>query len=253
MASTPPLRTERKRIGILGGISPESTRMYYDHIIKAYYMREKDYHYPEIVLYSLDFQKFTDLENERDTEGYVREIGAGIGALASAGADFAIMAANSPHAVFDQVASQTTIPMLSIVEVTANHAQRLGLRNLLLLGIKFTMQSTFYQQGCRQRGLRVCLPTAEEQDEIDRIIFEELAVGVVKEESRERLLAMISRHEVDGVILGCTELPLILRPEDTTVPLLNTLALHAEAALDYALGADMSIGVQGSTKEGGST
>jgi aspartate racemase len=241
-----PQRREAKRIGILGGISPESTRMYYDHIIEAYYMREQDYHSPEIVIYSLDFQRFTDLENSGDTGGYIREIMTGITALQNAGAEFAIMAANSPHAVFDRVSEQANIPLLSIVEITAEHARREGLRSLLLLGIKFTMQSSFYQEACRKRGLHLTVPTLDEQDEIERIIFEELALGIVRAGSRERLLAVVSRYDVDGVILGCTELPLILGPEDTMVRLLNTLELHAEAALDYALGAETSLGVRGS-------
>jgi aspartate racemase len=239
-----PRRREAKRIGILGGISPESTRLYYDHIIEAYYMREQDYHYPEIVIYSLDFQRFTDLENSRDTGGYIREIMTGITALQNAGAEFAIMAANSPHAVFDPVSRQASIPLLSIVEITAERARREGLRSLLLLGIKFTMHSSFYQEACRKRGLHLTVPALDEQDEIERIIFEELALGIVRAGSRERLLAIISRYNVEGVILGCTELPLILGPEDTTVPLLNTMQLHAEAALDYALGKTAPISLQ---------
>jgi aspartate racemase len=233
--TTPPRPVAKKRIGILGGISPESTRLYYDHIIKQYLVREQDHYYPEVVIFSLDFQRFTDLETAGDTEGYVREIMTGIRALQNAGADFAIMAANSPHAVFDQVASQAAIPMLSIVEVTVDQAQRMGLRSLLLMGIKFTMQSSFYQQACQQRGIDVSVPASKEQDQIERIIFEELAIGVIREESRDRLLTIVERYDVEGVILGCTELPMILEPEDSTRPLLNTLALHAEAALDYAL------------------
>jgi aspartate racemase len=225
-----------KKIGILGGISPESTTKYYDLIIKKYYARERNYHYPEIVIYSLDFQRFTDFENKRDKQGYVEEIMTGITALQNAGVDFIIMAANSPHAVFDEVKKRAAVPLLSIVEVTAEHAQLQGFRNLLLLGIKFTMQSSFYQTACQELGIRVTVPTIEEQDEIDRIIFEELAIGVFRAESKNRLLGIVSSYDVDGVILGCTELPLLLKQQDTNVSLLNTLELHAEAALDYALG-----------------
>jgi len=226
-----------KRIGILGGISPESTRLYYERIVQAYHARQGDYYYPEIVIFSLNFQRFTDLENRGDTEGYVGEIMAGVEALQRAGVDFALMAANSPHAAFELISQRASVPLLSIVDVTLDHAQRLGLKGLLLLGIKFTMQASFYPEACARRGIELLVPAEEEQDEIDRIIFQELAVGRVLPASRARLLQIIAGYDVEGAILGCTELPMILRPEDTPLPLLNTLALHAEAALDDALGA----------------
>ena len=224
-----------KRIGILGGISAESTIEYYSRMVKKYFERRRDYYYPEIVIFSLNFQRFTDFENSGDRDGYVGEIMTGIRTLEDAQADFILMAANSPHAVFDEVEARATVPMISIVQVTARRAARQGLKRLLLLGIKFTMQSSFYREACSELGIDVVVPSAAEHDEINHIIFEELARGIFKPETRERLLDMISRYPVDGVILGCTELPLILKQEDTSVPLLDTLDLHTEAALDYAL------------------
>jgi aspartate racemase len=224
-----------KRIGILGGISAESTIRYYDRIIKGYFERRRDYYYPETVIFSLDFQRFTDLEDKRDKDGYVAEIMSGVAALERAGAEFVIMAANSPHAVFDEIEKLAKVPLLSIVKVTARHAERQGLRKLLLLGIKFTMQASFYRDACREFGIEVVVPSGEEQDEVNRIIFEELTRGIVRGESRRRLLEIINKYPVDGVILGCTELPLLLRQKDSPVTLLDTLELHAEAALDFAL------------------
>jgi aspartate racemase len=160
--------------------------------------------FPEIVIYSLNFQRFTDLEDSGDTQGYVQEIVAGIHALHSAGADFVLMAANSPHAVFDQVREQAGVDLLSIVDVTLDRAQQQGMGTLLLLGIKFTMQSSFYGQACAARGIRLLVPTGEEQDEVNRIIFEELAIGRVLPKSKARLLAIVHDYEVDGVIMGCT-------------------------------------------------
>jgi aspartate racemase len=228
--------TSKKTIGILGGISPESTIKYYDHIIKQYYVRHRDFYYPGVVIYSLDFQRFTDFENSGDKAGYVDQIWRGISALQKAGADFIIMAANSPHAVFAELERLAAVPMLSIVEVTAAEAQRRGLQQLLLTGIKFTMQASFYPDACRARGISVSVPTDAEQIEIDRIIFEELAIGKFTSDSRGRLLDIIGNYEVDGVILGCTELPLLITQQDTNMVLLDTLSLHAGAALDYALG-----------------
>jgi aspartate racemase len=224
-----------KRIGILGGISAESTGEYYRRLTAVYRARRGDAHYPEIVIFSLDFQRFTDLENSGDEDAYVAEIMHGIHGLENADAELLIMAANSPHAVFDRVAAATPLPMLSIVQVTAERAKELGLKSLLLLGIKFTMQSDFYPQACARLGIDVLTPSPAEQNLVDRIIFDELARGQILPASREQLKEVIRRYPVDGVILGCTELPLILAPGDVELVLLDTLNLHVGATLDLAL------------------
>ena len=224
-----------KRIGILGGISHESTVKYYELIHEKYFEKHGDYHYPEVVVFSLNFQRFTDLENSGDVEGYVEYIMEGIESLEKAGADFILMAANSPHAVFDDVQAMSHVPLISIVDVVADAAEKDGLGSLLLTGIKFTMQSTFYQAACGRRGIEVVTPAEAEQVEIDRIIFDELVVGGFKEESRRRFLEIIGGYDVDGVILGCTELPLLVNQKDADIRLMNTLELHVEAALDHSL------------------
>lgn len=226
-----------KRIGILGGISHESTAVYYQRIHAEYFARQQNYYYPEVIVYSLNFQRFTDYEDRGEMAAYLAYIGEGINALQRAGAEFALMAANSPHAVFPQVAAQTTLPLLSIVEVTAKAAQTRGFRRLLLLGIRFTMQARFYAEVCATYGIAVITPDAGEQEVINRVIFEELVVGTFLAASRQTLLDIIARYPVDGVILGCTELPLLLHAEDTATPLLDTLTLHVKAAVDQALAA----------------
>ena len=227
-----------KRIGILGGISHESTIAYYALLLRKHFARSHNYYYPEIVIFSLDFQKFTDFEDRGDRVNYLRYIMEGVRALEAAGVDFILMAVNSPHAVFDAVAAQAKAPMLSIVEVTAQAALQAGARKLLLLGIKFTMQSTFYQTTFAKVGLDVITPTETEQDEINQIIFAELVIGHFTEQSKQWLLALIQQyavsHNIDAVILGCTELPLLLKPSDSVLLLLDTLDLHADAALNYA-------------------
>jgi aspartate racemase len=225
--------TPKKRIGILGGISYTSTIKYYEVILTTYYQRYNNYYYPEIVIFSLDFQKFTDFENENEKK-YIEYIMEGIVALEKAGAECVVMAANSPHAVFEEIERQSNIPLLSIVEVTARKAVKKGMKILLLLGIKFTMQSLFYEKVCKKYGITVVVPSAQEQDEINAIIFDELVISVFKEESKKRIVDIIRSYQVDGVILGCTELPLLLN-EDIGVPVLDTLELHAEAALSYSL------------------
>ena len=227
-----------KRIGILGGISHESTVVYYDLILRKHFARSKNYYYPEIVIFSLDFQRFTDYEDRGERAAYIAYIRAGVEALAAAGAEFVLMAANSPHAVFEAVARTSPVPMLSIVEVTARAAVRAGLRKLLLLGIKFTMQGDFYPRTLAGQGIDVITPSEPEQDEINQLIFQELVIGEFRVETKARLLAIIEQYRVaaaiDGVILGCTELPLILKQSDCTLPLLDTLDLHATAALELA-------------------
>ncbi len=221
-----------KRIGILGGISYKSTIEYYERILRTNYEKNMDYYYPEVVIFSLDFQKFTDFENENDKDKYIEYIMEGINSLEKAGVEFILMAANSPHAVFEELERQSNVPLLSIVKVTAEKAKQEGMKKLLLLGIKFTMQSSFYQDACKRLGIVVIVPTEDEQDDINRIIFEELVIGIFNNESKIKLLEIIGKYKVDGVILGCTELPLILNQKDTDAKLFNTMKIHVKAALN---------------------
>ncbi|MFX0117426.1 MAG: aspartate/glutamate racemase family protein [Candidatus Hodarchaeota archaeon] len=223
-----------KRIGILGGISYESTIKYYELLLQKYYQKHNNYHYPEIIIYSLDFQKFTNLENNEDKTRYIEYIMQGIDSLQNAGADFILLAANSPHSVFKEVSTLAKVPLLSITETVARSAKREGMKKLLLLGIKHTMQSSFYQEKCAEVGMEIIVPSYQEQEEINRIIFEELVIGIHQEKSKRKLQQVISNYNVDGVILGCTELPLILSQEDIPVKLLDTLELHVNAALEYS-------------------
>jgi len=224
-----------KKIGILGGMSYESTIKYYDLILQNYYNSYNDYNYPEILIYSLNFQKVIDYELGNDTPKYIDYLMSGINSLQKGGADFIIMAANSPHAVYDDLIKKTNLPILSIVEATAEKALEMGLNKLLLIGIKFTMQSSFYQRIFENSNMRVITPEDIEQDLIDQIIFDELVIGKFKNESKQKLLEIIHNYEVDGVILGCTELPLIFHKNDTSIKLLDTIEIHVEAALKYAM------------------
>jgi aspartate racemase len=215
-----------KRIGILGGMSYESTIKYYDLILQKY---------PEIIIFSLNFQKVIDYELGDNKAKYIEYLMSGVRALENAGASFILMAANSPHVVFEDLEKVSKLPLISIVKSTAQYAKEKSMQKLLLIGIKFTMQSTFYQNSFKKLGMEVITPTNEEQDEIDKIIFDELVIGYFKQESKGKLLQIINAYKVDGVILGCTELPLILNQKDVDVILLDTVELHTEAALKYYL------------------
>ena len=223
-----------KKIGLLGGMSYESTIKYYDLILQKYYDRYQDYYYPEILIYSLNFQKVIDYELGDDEGNYVKYLMTGINSLQNGGADYIVMAANSPHAVYDELVQRSKVPILSIVEATAEKAQQEKLKKLLLLGIKFTMQSSFYQERFKKSGMKVITPSELEQDIINKIIFDELVIGKFTIQSRQKLLKIICNYEIDGVILGCTELPLIVQQTDTDIIVLDTVEIHVEAALKYA-------------------
>lgn len=223
------------RIGILGGMSYESTLKYYDLILQKYYDRFNDYNYPEIVIFSLNFQKVIDYELGDDKVKYIEYLMTGIKSLEKSGVSFIVMAANSPHAIYEELEKSSEVPILSIVKATISKAKQENMKKLLLIGIKFTMQSTFYQEHSKKFGIEVITPTDEEQDEINSIIFDELVIGFFKQESKQRLLQIINEYKVDGVILGCTELPLILNQKDTDIKLLDTVELHTEEILNYYL------------------
>lgn len=225
----------KKKIGLLGGISYVSTVSYYRGIMELYHKLYNDYYYPEVIIYSLDFQKFTDYEDIHDYPSYITYINEGIDGLIRAGAEVIAFTANSPHKVFNDVREHSSVPMISIVEAVAEEAQRLHMKRLLLFGIKFTMQSGFYADVFRKYDMEIIVPSAEEQERINNIIFNELAVEQIHESSKKFLKDVIARYNTDGVILGCTELPLILDDGDAKVPLLNSVQLHVKTILKHAL------------------
>lgn len=221
------------RVGLLGGMSYESTLKYYQLFLEKYYEKKRNYSYPEVVIFSLNFQKVIDYELGNQPDKYVNYLMEGINSLQNAGVAFIFMAANSPHAVYEDLKIRSEVPILSIVRATAQRAREENLKKLLLLGIKFTMQSTFYSDEFERSGMEVITPSDREQDEIDKVIFDELVIGFFKQESKQKLLEIIDKYNVDGVILGCTELPLILQQNDTPLKLLDTVEIHIDYALNY--------------------
>ncbi len=227
--------TSYRKIGIFGGMSPESTREFYDLLIKKHYEQNKDYAYPEVIIYSLNFDKIIQLKKSDNKLLYIEELMRGISSLEKAGSEFIIIASNTPHMVFDELQKRSKIPLLSIVQNTVNRAKDIGLKKLLFLGTKFTMQSTFYKVEFQKSGIKIIVPSFDEQEIINKIIFDELVQGIVKQDSKKIFLKIINSYEVNGIILGCTELPMIISSEDTSKVLLNTLAIHVESTLSYAI------------------
>jgi len=222
-----------KTLGIVGGIGPESTIEYYRAIIAAY--RERRDGDPSIVINSISVKKLLALAGANELEQLVDFLMSGIDGLAAAGADFALMASNTPHIVFEQVRQRSPIPLVSIVQATADSARQQGLRKLGLFGTRFTMRASFYPEVFKKAGMEVLPPAPDDLEYIHEKYVGELLNNIFREETRARLLGIAKRMRqqdgIDGLILGGTELPLILRdPGDSGVVLLDTTQIHARAA-----------------------
>ena len=228
-----------KKIGIIGGIGPESTVDYYKMIIGAFHERQAVLGYPEIIIYSANLSSLMKILEAGDWEGLTNWLLEKVVALQKAGADFAVIGSNTPHIVFDQVSSKSPIPMLSIIEETCKNAQKRGLKKLGLLGTRFTMESDFFKKPFEHREMAVIVPDKEDQELIHQRLFSEIELGIIKDSTREELLSivrkMIDRHSIDAVILGCTELPLILNKDEFGIPFLNTTAIHAESIVKFCV------------------
>jgi aspartate racemase len=227
-----------KKIGILGGMSPESTIEYYQYITHTYALRFGDYRYPEIIIYSVSFQPYVDWPNEERWDLVARGLSEAAQKLEIAGADFVIIATNTMHLVLDQVQASVHIPILSLLDVVAEAIQAKGIRTVGLLGTRFTMERNLYPDALARRSITVLVPDADDREVVNRIIYDELVAGQVRAESRARYVEIIKKlaaRGAQGVILGCTEIPLLVSEADTGLPLFDTTALHAEAALNYAV------------------
>lgn len=225
-----------KILGMIGGLGPESTIDYYKNIIALYRERRRDGSYPEFIINSINLKKGLDFMAVNDLAGMADYLLEQIGKLARAGADFGLIAANTPHIVFDEVAPKSPIPLISIVEATCAAAKAQKLKNLALLGTKFTMQADFYPKVFSREGIELIVPDPKDQDYIHDKYLNELVPGIFLPETRAGLLASVDRLkakiDIDGVILAGTELPLILRdPVHNGIPFLDTMKIHAQAAV----------------------
>ena len=226
-----------KRIGILGGMSPESTVAYYEYITRAYTERYGDYGYPEILIYSVSFQPYVDWPNQDRWDLVAQGLSQAAHKLVAAGADFILIATNTMHLVFDEVQAKVEVPMLSLLDATAEAVLARGLRTVGLLGTKFTMEKSFYQDALARRGITVLVPDAADRAYVNRVIYDELVAGQICDQSRIEFVAIIRKlveRGAKGVILGCTEIPLLVSEGDAGVPLFDTTTIHAKAALKYA-------------------
>ena len=228
-----------KVIGLIGGMSWESTVPYYCHINELVKQRLGGLHSARIVLYSVDFHDIEKLQHAGRWDEAGAILAAAAQALVAAGADFIVLCTNTMHKVVGAIESAVTIPVLHIADATAAEIQRAALRRVGLLATRFTMEQDFYRGRLEHaHGLQVLVPPAADREIVHRVIYDELCRGIVREESRaefRRIVADLVRAGAGGVILGCTEIGLLFRAADASVPVFDTTEIHAEAAATYAL------------------
>jgi aspartate racemase len=229
-----------KTVGIIGGIGPESTIAYYRSIISSYRQLRPDGSAPAILIISLDVTKLLDFMDTNRLNEVTDYLLAGLQKLARAGADFGSIAANTPHIVFDDVQARSPLPLISIVEATCVEAKKRGIDRVGLLGTRFTMQASFYPDVFSRQGVAVVMPDEEEQAYIHEKYVGELLRDTFLSETRERLLEIIHRmkeqEQIQGAILGGTELSLLLREETAWgIPLLDTTKIHVQAVVEGLL------------------
>ena len=226
-----------KTLGIVGGLGPESTIEYYRFILEGYRARVPDGSAPHLLIDSLNVNRAIALLDANDLAGLTNYLSAAIDRLVRAGAEVALIAANTPHLVFDEVQQRAPIPLLSIVQAACDHARGLGLRRLGLLGTGFTMRARFYPDVFARAGLELVTPRADEQAFIHEKYIHELLKNQFLPETRTALLAIIERMRNDqgikALVLAGTELPLLLRgAEPEGVTFLDTTTIHVNAAVD---------------------
>jgi len=228
-----------KKIGMIGGFGPESTLDYYRLIINQYRQQQGEGSLPEIIIYSMDLYALLTLVEQKRWDDVTSFLLKGVNSLHKAGADFGIISANTPHIVYDQLKSSSPIPLISIVEETSKKAKEIGLQRVGLLGTSFTMRASFFQKVFANNNISIVVPNEKEQDFIQHKLMTEIELGQFLEETRNGLLTIVKRMVdedlIEGVILGCTELPLILTKDEFDIPFLNTTKIHVESAIRYCL------------------
>ena len=229
-----------KTIGLLGGMSWESTVPYYRQINEAVKARRGGLHSAKIVLYSVDFAEIERLQHRGDWAAAGALLADAARALERAGADFIVLCTNTMHKVAPAVEAAVKIPLLHIADPTAAAIHYAGLHRVGLLGTRFTMEQDFYRgRLAGQHGIEVLIPEADDRDRVHRVIYEELCLGRIEEASRQAYREVMRRlveRGVQGIILGCTEISLLVGAQDASVALFDTTRIHAEAAAALALG-----------------
>jgi aspartate racemase len=227
-----------RRIGLLGGMSWESSALYYRLANERVRDRLGGLHSADVLMYSVDFAEIARLQSAGRWEEAAQVLSAGARSLEAGGADLLVLCTNTMHIVAEQVQAAVSIPLLNLIDVTAGAIKDAGLSGVGLLGTAFTMEQPFYAERLASHGLMVHVPGAEDRATVHRIIYTELCLGVVRPESLrayQRVVDRLAERGAEGVILGCTEIELLVSAKDVDVPVFPTTRLHVEAAVDLAL------------------
>ena len=227
-----------KTIGLIGGMSWESTVTYYRLINEAVKERLGGLHSAKILLYSVDFQEIEECQTRGEWDSSAAILGDAAKRLEGAGADCIVICTNTMHKVAPQIGEQISIPILHIAEATAKELVGRRISRVLLLGTRYTMQQDFYKEKLVERGLEVLVPGDADMEIVNRIIFNELCLGVISEDSKKEYLRIMEDQRsrgAQGVILGCTEIGLLISQADTDLPVFDTTQIHASRAAEWAI------------------
>ena len=222
-----------KTIGLIGGMSWESTRAYYEIINQTVKERLGGLHSAKLLLYSMDFAELEPYQTRSEWDRASAMLTDAAQRLETAGADFLVLCSNTAHKIAPEISAAVSIPLLHIADAAVQAVQAAGVESVGLLGTRYTMTESFYTSVLERAGLRVLIPEEAEIDAIHRVIFDELCLGVVREPSAQLLQTVIERlcaRGAQGIVLGCTELNMLLKPEDAAVPMFDTTLLHARQA-----------------------
>lgn len=225
-----------KKLGLIGGMGPESTIPYYHDIVYGVQKELKGSLFPELTIESVNVFRILGLCKEKRYDELTEYLMKAIRNLEAAGCDFAALSANTPHIVFDRLKAVSPLPLVSIVESACREAERQGLKQIGLLGTIFTMKEEFFKRPFQEKGIEILIPNEEEMAYINEKISKELELGIVKDSTREEFLRIIERmkkeKQIQAVVLGCTELPLLLNDKVSPVPCLDTMKIHIQELVE---------------------
>lgn len=226
-----------KKLGILGGMGPESTLLYYKEIASEYKRKDKNGYFPALTIETVNMYEMLGYCNTQQYDRLAEYLSEGIYNLEKAGADFAVLASNTPHVVFDVIEKKAHIPLLGIVGPVCQAIKEKGIKKAAWLGTGFTMEQKCFKKPFEDLGISVVVPKEQERLLIDRVIAEELEFGIVHENSKKEIDGIIERlvkeERIEAVIMGCTELPLMYANETLPIPVFDTLKYHIQGIVDY--------------------
>lgn len=229
-----------KKIGLIGGLGPEATLDYYKRIIDAFKSGNKDFNNPDIIVYSVNMSMLMAYMKVKDYDRATDYLSEKINALARSGAEFAAISANTPHYMFETIKAKSSLPLISIVEATCEVCVSNGIKRAGLIGTGYTMDAPFYPEVFRKQGIEIIVPDKDDRLFIHHKLFTEIELGVFTDETRQAFIRiiekMIKEQQIDSLILGCTEFPLLLTESHYAgIPMLNTTQIHVDAIVRYCL------------------